>query len=157
MILLLIDPHWCSIGRRGSQHRFICYVLWIIQCNKCELGFLLLNWFHTIELTSLFIWHSSTIYKTDVERRQTLGHSRSIIQTWSIMSPNNYLSFSKSCMLSVHEAITISYSYHLPCQGSRNCQKSDVSNHLFDMVRSPFQYCPSIKQIYHDYQNVIYQ
>ena len=41
-------------------------------------------------------------------------------------------------MLSVHEAIQISYSYHLPCQGSRNCQKSDVSNHSFvDMVRSP--------------------
>ena len=45
------------------------------------------------------------------------------------MSPNNHLSFSKSYMLSVHEAIKISYSYHLPCQGSRNCQKSDVSNH----------------------------
>ena len=54
------------------------------------------------------------------------------------MSPNNHLSFSKSYMLSVHEAIKISYSYHLPCQGSRNCQKSDVSNHSFvDMVRSP--------------------
>ena len=67
------------------------------------------------------------------------------IPTWSIMSPNNHLSFSKSYMLSIHEAITILYSYHLPCQGSRNCQKSDVSNHLFvDMVRSLFQYCPSI-------------
>ena len=54
------------------------------------------------------------------------------------MSPNNHLSFSKSYMLSVHEAIKISYSYHLPCQGSRNCQKSDVSNHSFvDMVRLP--------------------
>ena len=30
------------------------------------------------------------------------------------MSPNNHLSFSKSYMLSVHEAIKISYSYHLP-------------------------------------------
>ena len=51
---------------------------------------------------------------------------------------NNHLSFSKSYMLSVHEAIKISYSHHLPCQGSRNCQKSDVSNHSFvDMVRSP--------------------
>ena len=62
------------------------------------------------------------------------------------MSPNNHLSFSKSYMLSVHEAIKISYSYHLPCQGARNCQKSDVSNHSFvDMVRSPFQYCPSMR------------
>ena len=53
------------------------------------------------------------------------------------MSPNNHLSFSKSYMLSVHEAIKISHSYHLPYQGSRNCQKSDVSNHSFDdMVRS---------------------
>ena len=52
------------------------------------------------------------------------------------MSPNNHLSFSESFMLSVHEAIQISYLYHLPCQGSRNCQKSDVSNHSFvDMVR----------------------
>ena len=66
------------------------------------------------------------------------------IQTWSIMSPNNHLSFSKSYMLSVHEAIKISYSYHLPCQDSRNCQKSNVSNHSFiDMVRSLFQYCPN--------------
>ena len=32
-------------------------------------------------------------------------------------------------MLSVHEAIKISYLYHLVCQGSRNSQKSDVSNH----------------------------
>ena len=54
------------------------------------------------------------------------------------MSLNNHLSFSKSYMLSVHEAIKILFSYHLPCQGSRNCQKSDVSNHSFvDMVRSP--------------------
>ena len=32
-------------------------------------------------------------------------------------------------MLSVHEAIKISYAYHLACLGSRNSQKSDVSNH----------------------------
>ena len=32
------------------------------------------------------------------------------------MSPNNHLSFSKSYMLYVDEAIQISYSYHLPCQ-----------------------------------------
>ena len=38
-------------------------------------------------------------------------------------------------MLSVREAIKISYSFHLPSQGSRNCQKSDVSNNSFvDMV-----------------------
>ena len=35
------------------------------------------------------------------------------LDPWSIMSPNNHLSFSKSYMLSVHEAIKISYSYHL--------------------------------------------
>ena len=45
------------------------------------------------------------------------------------MSPNNHLSFSKSYMLSLHEAIKISYLYHLAHQGSRNSQKSDVSNH----------------------------
>ena len=67
--------------------------------------------------------------KTHIECRQTLGHPRSIIPTWSIMSPNNHLSFSKSYMLSVHEAINISHLYHLACQGSRNSQKSYVSNH----------------------------
>ena len=36
------------------------------------------------------------------------------------------LLFSKSYMLSVHEAKQISYSYHLRCQRPRNCQK-DVS------------------------------
>ena len=86
------------------------------------------------------------INKTDVGRRQTLGHPSSINPNMINHVPNNHLSFSKSNMLSVHEAIKISYSYHLPCQGSRNCQSQIyVSNHSFvDMVWSPFQYCPSI-------------
>ena len=67
--------------------------------------------------------------KNHVECRQTLGHLRSI-------NPNminhfaNHLSFSKSYMLSVHKAIKISYSYHLRCQGSRNCQKSGANSLL---------------------------
>ena len=67
------------------------------------------------------------INKTDVERRQTLGHPRSINPNMINHVPQQ--SPLKSYMLSVHEAIKISFSYHVPCQGSRNCQKSDVSNH----------------------------
>ena len=78
--------------------------------------------------------------KTDVERRQTLGHPSSI-NPYML----NHVPQQSPLILSVHEAIQISFSYHLPCQGSRNCQKSDVSNHSFvDMVQSTFQYCPSI-------------
>ena len=63
-------------------------------------------------------------------------------------------------MLSVHEAINISYSCHLRCPRWRDCQK-DVS-HLLGwlltyMVRSPFQYCPSIWKIYLDYRNILYR
>ena len=43
------------------------------------------------------------------------------------MSPNNHLSFSKSYMLSVHEAIKISYLYHLPCQGSTGRGRSWIT------------------------------
>ena len=68
--------------------------------------------------------------KTDVGRRQTLGHPRSI-------NPNMINAVAKQSplisqviyVLSVHEAMKISYSHHLACQGSRNSQKSDVSNH----------------------------
>ena len=66
--------------------------------------------------------------KTDVERRQTLGPLRSInpdmINHLNKQSP---LLLSKSYMLSVHEAIKISYSYHLWCQRWRNCQKMSVT------------------------------
>ena len=90
-------------------------------------------------------WFSQPLDKTAVERRQNLCHPRSINPNMINHVPQQSPLISKSYMLSVHEAIKISYSYHLPCQGSRNCQKSDVSNHSFvDMVRSPFQYCPSI-------------
>ena len=115
-----------------------------------------------VVVSKLFVWtaedYERNYNKTDVGRRQTLGHPRSINPNMINHVPNNHLSFSKSNMLSVHEAIKISYSYHLPCQGSRNCQSQIyVSNHSFvDMVWSPFQYCPSIQQIYLNYQNVIY-
>ena len=98
---------------------------------------------HCVSMTSYL---NKWLNKTDVGRRQTLGHPSSINPNMINHVPNNHLSFSKSNMLSVHEAIKISYSYHLPCQGSRNCQSQIyVSNHSFvDMVWSPFQYCPSI-------------
>ena len=72
-------------------------------------------------------YHSALISKilcnkTDVGRRETLGHPSSINPNMINHVPNNHLPFCKSNMLSEHEAIKISYSYHLPCQGSRNCQ-----------------------------------
>ena len=100
-------------------------------------------------IIEIHVSHISDVYSYHI--RLTLNaHKPSAtldpqIPTWSIMSPNNHLSFSKPYMLSVHEAKKILYSYHLRCQGSRNCQKSDVSNHSFvDMVRLPFQYCSSV-------------
>ena len=69
-------------------------------------------------------WINFMFYKTDVGRRQTLGHPRSINPNMINHVPQQSpLIFEVIYyMLSVHEAITISYSYHLPSQGSRNCQ-----------------------------------
>ena len=74
---------------------------------------------------------NQNIHKTDVGRRQTLGHPRSINPNMINYVPQKSPHFLKSYMLSVHEAIKISYSYHLPCQGSRNCQNQmSVTTHL---------------------------
>ena len=72
--------------------------------------------------------HGRRLLLSDVERLQTLGHLRPInpnmINHFATQSP---LLYSESYMLCVHEAIKISYSYHLRCQRPRNCQK-DVSH-----------------------------
>ena len=66
------------------------------------------------------------------DRRQTPVKKSSValgpsISKWSTTSTNNHLSFSKSCMLSVLEAMTISYSDHLQCQSlMMDCQSQTL-------------------------------
>ena len=63
----------------------------------------------------LYVWESQFATRPTLNVDKPSATLDPWIPTWSIMSPNNHLSFSKS--------------YMLACQGSRNSQKSDVSNH----------------------------
>ena len=113
------------------------------------------KWFMPIE-TMFNPWHSY-VNKTDVGRRETLGHRRSInpnmINHVPQQSPLIFEVIYVVCTWSNNNFVFVSS----PMSRFKKLSKSDVSNHSFvDMVRSPFQYRPSIQQIYLDYQNVLY-
>ena len=113
------------------------------KTDSCDVGFDSKNWWNIPKMVPVIGMESMTThtrlrYTQDyltpdicslskpitMETRPTLNADKPsatldpYIPTWSIMSPTNNLSFSKSYVLSVHEAIKISYSYHLPfaCQ-----------------------------------------
>ena len=125
------DVQWCL----NMSGYFNAVTILVLKAEYCRITgsilWRLMPWFHAL---SGDYGVGSKGNKTDVEPWQTFGHPRSINPNMINHVPQQ--SFSKSSMLSVHKAIKISYSYHFPCQGTRNCQKSDVSNHSFvDMVR----------------------
>ena len=106
------------------MHKYMTYTVFSSVFTLCLISF-------TAILTEVIMWQWSHIHrnnKTDVKRRQTLGHFKSLNPNISTTSPNNHLYISKSYILSAHVAIQLWCSYHLPCQGSRNFQKSDISH-----------------------------